>query len=274
MSNAWLIIAHNEFGILQQLLSQLDAPECDFFVHIDKKVKSLPHLKVERGRLFLLEKRIDVRWGHVSQIETELHLLETALDKGRYEHYHIISGTHLPLKPISAILAFFEKHAGEEVLRLWTPNEGDADFKLRRYHFPIRNFKSVNSFRRTVCQFTWRCVIGIQRVLGIRHFKDHVFFKSDNWMSFTPKAAEYLVSRKKEILKKYRWSFCADEYFAATELKEAVNIFKLYDCRHFLFVDFIDGIPRTLFLDEIPELRKTEYLFARKFSESISFKKA
>ena len=98
MTHAWLIIAHNEWGILQRLVSELDAPECDFYVHIDKKVKDLPLLKVEKGRLIMLENRVDVRWGSVSQIECELTLFEAAAANGPYDFYHIISGVTLPLK--------------------------------------------------------------------------------------------------------------------------------------------------------------------------------
>lgn len=72
MKHAWLIIAHNEFGILQRLVSMLDDERSDFFIHFDKKVKVLPEITVEKGRLFILENRVDVHWGSVSQIETEL----------------------------------------------------------------------------------------------------------------------------------------------------------------------------------------------------------
>ena len=270
MSHAWLIIAHNEFGILQQLISMLDTPECDFFIHIDKKVKSLPDLNVSQGRLFLIDNRIDVRWGHISQIETELVLLEAALDTDHYNHYHIISGTHLPLKPFAFISSFFENHSGEEIMRFWPNDDGEADFKLRRYHFPIRGFKSRNRLQRSFCQFFWKCALKIQKLFGIRHFRDIRFYKTDNWLSLTERAAGFLVKRKKQILRKYRWSFCGDEFFVASELKSAKDIvFRIFDCQNLLYADFIKDTPRTLTLNEIPDLSKSEYLFARKFSDSL-----
>ena len=266
--HAWLIIAHNEFCILQRLITALDVPECDFYVHIDKKVKQLPTLKVSKGHLYVLNDRVDVRWGHVSQIETELLLLETARNQGPYKHYHIISGTHLPLKPVEEILRFYESHSSEEILRFWPKDEGDADFKLRRYHFPIWDFKSSNNARRSVCQFTWKCVLKDKKVFGIRHHKQEQFLKSDNWLSLTDAAAKYIVPRKKEILKKYRWSLCGDEYFVATELHLAGNNFRINNCQNLLYVDFVNDSPKTLSLTDYPVLCKTDYLFARKFSEN------
>lgn len=267
MAHAWLIIAHREFGILQRLIAVLDSPECVFYVHIDKKVKDMPYLKVSQGKLHILNDRIDVRWGHVSQIQTELLLLETTLRHGPYEHYHIISGTHLPLKPIEKILWFYESHPGEEIMRLWPADPGEADFKLRRYHFPIRNYKSSNNMRRSVSLFCWKCVLKIQKVFGISHHKQEVFIKADNWLSLTHEAAGFIVSRKEEIIKKYRWSLCGDEYFIPSELNSAGNHFKIYDCPSLLYVDFVKDSPRNLSLSDYPHLCKTDYLFARKFSD-------
>ncbi len=267
MSHAWLIIAHNEFGILQRLITSLDAPECDFFVHIDKKVKQLPILKVSKGRLFVLENRIDVRWGHVSQIETELLLLKTALKQGPYEHYHIISGTHLSLKPVEYLLDFYHSHSSEEIIRMWPPDKGDADFKLRRFHFPIRNFKSPDKFCRAICNFTWKCSLKVQKVLGIKHLKKEYFYKTDNWLSLTEEAANYLIEREKSILKKYRWSLCGDEYFVVSELMRAEDQFCFFDYQKLLYAEFKKDSPYSLSLSVLPTISKTDYLFARKFTE-------
>ena len=182
MRHAWLIIAHNEFTVLQKLVSMLDDARSDFYIHYDKKVPQIPEIKAQQGRLFVLPERIDVRWGTVSQIKTELLLLATAQKNGPYAHYHIISGTHLPLKPVSELFKFYDSHAGEEIMRFWNDDAGDADFKLRRYHFPIRNIKSFGkSFVKSLDNIIWRANLGIQKALGIRHFKKTNFYKTDNW---------------------------------------------------------------------------------------------
>lgn len=141
MRNAWLIIAHNEFAVLQQLISLLDNERSDFFVHIDAKVREFPPLTVEKSRIFILDKRMDVRWGSVSQIETELVLMNFAKQKGPYSHYHILSGIHLPLKPIEGLLQLYDDHQGEEVMRFWDNNPNYADSKLHKHHFPLRNYR-------------------------------------------------------------------------------------------------------------------------------------
>jgi len=266
MNQAWLIITHNEFDILKRLISLLDNEQSDFFVHIDKKVKELPALSVKKGRLFILKDRVDVRWGSVSQIETELVLLEAALQNGPYSHYHILSGTHLPLKPVNELIEFYNNHADEVVARCWPKDDGDADFKLRRYHFPLRHYKFGSAFQRRICQLTWRCVIKVQIIIGIRHLKKEAFIKTDNWLSLTENACKYLVSNKKQVLKKYRWSFCGDEYFVASELKE--KGFRFFDCQNLLYVQFQYDTPSAIALDDYPRIQETGCLWARKFSSN------
>lgn len=267
MKQAFLIIAHNEFNILQRLVTMLDASESDFYIHYDKKVESLPNIIVKYGKLVVLKERIDVRWGTVSQIEVELLMLETALKQGHYSFYHILSGVHLPLVPFEKLTAFYESHYGEEIMRFWPVDEGEADFKLRRYHFPIRNFKSSNLVIRALCQKTWTAVIKLQKILGIRHLKNDIFFKTDNWMSLSDKACRFLVNQKAALLKKYRWSFCGDEYFIATELMVKPSDFRIFNCQNLLYVEFRYDTPRTFPLNYYSELQKTGSLWARKFTD-------
>ena len=272
MRHAWLIIAHNEFEVLQRLVSMLDAPESDFYIHFDKKVPALPNIRVGQGRLTVLEKRIDVCWGTVSQIETELLLLAEAHKNGPYGHYHILSGTHLPLKPVSELMTFYNSHTGEEIMRFWEKDEGDADFKLRRYHYPMRYFKSqAHPVRKRVDAFIWKAALKFQKVFGIRHHRQCNFKKTDNWLSLSEQGCSYLIEHRNKILKKYRWSFCGDEYFAATELLLAPTPSHIYDCQNLLYVEFLKDTPKSFPMSVYSELQQTEFLWARKFSEvSIS----
>lgn len=266
MRHAWLIIAHNEFDILQRLVSLLDDARSDFFIHFDRKVQMLPTLHVEKGRLFVLENRVDVRWGSVSQIEAELALLDVALQNGPYAHYHILSGTHLPLKPIDELLAFYDSHNGEEVMRRWADDTGDADFKLRRYHFPLRHYKYGSAVQRCACQLAWQVVIKVQKILGIRHLEEYFFSKTDNWLSLSEAGCQYLVTHKDRILQKYRWSFCGDEYFAASELMSSPTAFKIFDCQQLLYVEFQKDTPKTFTLADYPQLQESGFYWARKFT--------
>lgn len=244
----------------------LDTPESDFYIHFDKKVKEIPQVAVKHGRLIVLEHRIDVRWGTVSQIEVELLLLRTAIEHGPYGHYHILSGTHLPLVAVSELLEFYNAYDGKEIVRFWPEDPGDADFKLRRYHFPIKNFKNGHPVRRQLCQLIWRIVVRIQKILGIKHYKREVFHKTDQWLSLTERSAKYLAENRSQILRKYRFSLCGDEYFVASELLASGLGFDLQNIPYLLYVRFIKESPESMSLDFYSELKKTRCIWGRKFT--------
>lgn len=265
---AWLIIAHNEFPVLQHLVSMLDDERSDFYLHFDAKVKDLPTIEIEKGRLFVLKDRVDVRWGTISQLQAELKLLETARQSGPYTHYHILSGVHLPLKPFDELMQFYDEHPDEEIVHFWPEDKGDADFKMRRFHFPVQDLKCPESWRRNLCQTTWTAVLKVQKVFGIRHLKNCSFRKTDQWLSVTEAACSFLILNKERILRKYRWAFCPDEYFIASELLTDGH-FNFYDCQNLLFVEFDRESPKAFPMNQFNELQKTGFLWARKFTASI-----
>ncbi len=268
MTHAWLIIAHNEFGILQRLVSALDAPQCDIFIHIDKKVKHLPHIHTEHSRLFNLTDRIDVRWGSVSQIRCELTLFETAAAAGPYDYYHVISGTTLPLKSLRVILDFFQGYAGKTIFA-WLGKDPHYQemLKMHRYNLFLHNYSSPNPLLKRLSQFLWKCAIAVQRLVGIEAHRGKAFYKSNNWLSLTEEAVQYLLSRKKEILKTYRYTFCGDEYFVPTELMSSPLKDSLVSDERYLLHNIERSNASVYHLSELEELCKTEYLFARKFTE-------
>jgi hypothetical protein len=269
MKHAWLIIAHNQFGILQRLVSLLDDERSDFFIHIDKKVRDLPNVHVDHGHVYFLSNRIDVRWGTYSQIQAEMALFSTAMEKDTYDYFHIISGTTLPLKSIDEIDAYFEKLAGKStVIGLCKDDPYQETLKIHRYNLFTRNYASNKPFRRQASQFLWKSGIAIQRLLGIRINRDSVFYKASNWVSLSRDAVQHLLSRRDAIEKTYRYSFCGDEYFVPSELMASPS-FK--DCvindEFYLKHNIGRSNAETLRLEDFPALRQSQYLFARKFAQ-------
>lgn len=267
MTHAWLIIAHNEFEILQLLVSALDDVRNDLYVHIDKKVKTFPRLSVQKSHLFLLENRLDVRWGARSQISCELLLMSTALKNGQYDRFHIISGTHLPLKSNDQIAAFFERYEGCELMHIWEKDDRDIGNKLQRYNLFVDGFSSPSPRIQKLSRSCWAIMQGLQKRLRINRFPEKTFVKSDNWVSLTQRAAAYLVGHCADIRRKYRFSYCGDEYFVATELNEAGG-FHIVNTESLLKVDFVRHNPRVYTMDDYETLASSYCLFARKFSSS------
>lgn len=63
---AFCIIAHNNPLTLSTLISQIDSPYNDIYLHIDKKTdidKLLNRIYVKDSKFVVLKNRIDVKWG-------------------------------------------------------------------------------------------------------------------------------------------------------------------------------------------------------------------
>lgn len=98
--HAYLIICHNNFKILQMLLSAIDDDRNDIYIHVDKKTVDVPFEDIRstvcHSPLTFIE-RTFVNWGGYSQINVELALLSEAT-KTPHAYYHLISGVDFPLK--------------------------------------------------------------------------------------------------------------------------------------------------------------------------------
>lgn len=259
MKHAWLVIAHNEFEILQMLIDALDHPESDIYVHIDKKVKELPVLNASKSKLQVLEKRLDVRWGSVSQIECELLLFETANEHGPYDYYHVISGTTLPLKPFSELDAFFRAAEGKSVLMGLCKDEPYQErLKMRQYNLFLS--------KRRAGQFLWKSAIAVQRILGIETNKGKEFYKASNWLSLTEEAVKYILSRKEEIRKVYRYTFCGDEFFIPSELMSSPLKDRIISHEQYLYQEMGRATTVAFPLGALEGMKASAYLFARKFT--------
>lgn len=267
MKHAYLIIAHHEFEILQALVSALDVDSNDIYIHFDKKVKRIPELVAGKARLYILGNRIDVRWGHVSQIVCEYALFEASFNNEQYyTRYHLISGTHIPLKKQIDIMRFFQESPDIEFLNFLETSEYEKDLKLRRYHFFLKHFRSSNLVLQRCVQLLWRGILKIQFIFNVRCAKIDVGFKASNWVSLTEKAVAYILTEKMNILERFEYSFCGDEFFIPYLLEKQKDTFVVEGDKHLLFNEFEGATPRTITSDDYNFLIESKYLFARKFS--------
>ena len=268
MKHAYLIIAHNEFEVLRQLISVLDDERNDIFVHIDKKIKVLPRLECRNSNLHIIKDRVDVRWGHISQIECEYKLFESSFLPNKYDRFHLISGTHLPLKSQDELYAFFNNISGKELITSIYTDAYEAKFKLGVYHFFVKNYMAPEKFNRSCSVLLENLSVKMQLALGIHRDSSPFTHKAANWVSLSSNAMEYVVNKKDSILKRFNQTFCGDEFFVPYLLNMDKGRFEIVDNDQWLYHDFDGSRPRVLNEDDYEFLINSNYLFARKFSSS------
>lgn len=276
MRHAFLILAHNEFQILRILLSMLDDERNDIFLHIDKKVVlgSLEQglFQLAKARLFVLEERIDVRWGDISVIKAELLLFETASMKGPYDYYHLLSGVDLPIKSQDYIHRFFAENKGYEFVpySCGKANLEDLKRKVFKYHLFCRYYKiPPRVLKKQVASFR-KNFLKLQDFFHYSRPEEIEFKKGSNWVSITHELLIILLAKKSFILRRFKYVCCGDEIFLQSILWNSKRRSYIYPGSEQLnaglrAIDWERGNPYVWKMEDLHYLLETDHLFARKF---------
>jgi len=277
MKHAFLIMAHNEFGILEKLLRLLDDERNDFYIHIDKKVPDFPFERfrsiAKKSAVYFTE-RLDVRWADFSLTECQLLMLKEATRRG-YRYYHLLSGVDLPLKSNDAFHAFFERNDGREFVHFCSEEQTEAiRFHVEYYHFR-RLMRSDNALSRAAGYALTGASMLLYK-LGIkRHWDRNIRLGyGSNWCSITDELAAYIVEKEAWLRRQFRLTCISDELYIQTLVENSAFREKLYrsekddnplsNMRH---IDWKRGKPYVFCSGDFDELMDSPCLFARKFSE-------
>ncbi len=226
-----MIMSHDNFSVLIEILKGLDHERNDIFLHIDSKVEKFPISEIKeaikKGRLFFV-KRMSVSWGGYSQIACELLLMDEAIKTDHHKYYHLITGATYPIKSIESILDFFDNHEGFEFIGY--DNSKDYSSRVKRYNVfnevgksttKTDEFKSFirNKFR------------GLQKKIGYVYgpAKNIEFKKGFVYWSLTEEAIKNALSKKEKIEKTFKHSFCGDELFMQTIVFNSIFREKIFD---------------------------------------------
>ena len=277
MKHAYLIMAHDQFNALKELVNVLDDPRNDIYIHFDKKVKDVPESallsrKKGNGKLVVLgpKSRVNVIWGDVSQIKAEYALLKCAYEFGekwgKYDYYHIISGTHFPLKSNDDLNAWFEERNGSSILRHVELTEEEIQMRFGLYHYFLKHLVDKRRFINKMYHLGWRLVLGVQKKLGIKRDTTFIKGKASQWCSLTDDAVKLLLTKEKEALRHFRRSFCCDEFFVLSVL-EGSGLPYIFDDR-ICYVEFVNTTPKVFKEEDCGYLMDSGALFFRKMYDS------
>lgn len=282
MKHAYLIMAHNQFYVLEVLLKLIDDERNDIFLHIDKKVSNFDfdYLRtiVKKSNLYYT-RRYDVRWADISQTMATINILEEAIkNKQRYKYYHLLSGVDLPLKTQDQIHAFFKDKNNEFIHFCSKENRMKVMDRYIYLHFFTKHLREKNIY--IISRFLDIIISFFQKILDKRSNKfDGIKIKvGANWFSITDNFAKYVIERKNDIERLYSHTKMADESFLQTLVynsKFRKNLFKkgienddYIACLR--YIDWTRGNPYVWKIEDYNRLINSNYLFARKFDEEES----
>lgn len=286
MKHAFLIIAHNKWNQLIDLLKQIDSCNHDIFIHIDKKCKNIPIEEINNCvKLSNIEiySEYKVYWGSFQIVQTEIFLMKKAFEK-EYDYYHLLSGMDLIIKSQRYIDDFFEKNKGYEFVHFDTNERLKTDKEIERrtkYFHIFTNYRRRYSIKifNLFFDFLARFSLIVQMFLGIdrrKKFPNDVIKYGSQWFSITNDLVTFILENEKKIYSIFKKSKCADELFVQTLVYNSRFKDSLYNKKfdddvnaNMRLIDIKkrgkNGNPYVWTINDKEEIKKSECLFARKF---------
>lgn len=108
MKVAILLMVHKNVNQINRLLNTLNHPNCDIFIHIDKK-SNISKLDFEKNsNIYVLDRRFDIVLFSFQMIKATLALIEYANSKNDYDYFILMSGQDYLLIPLGEIIRKLE----------------------------------------------------------------------------------------------------------------------------------------------------------------------
>lgn len=215
--------------------------------------------------------RIDVRWGNVSQIQTEMNLFELA-SQVEHSYYHLISGIDLPLHSQDYIHQYFE---GKNLEYIGYSPCWDVRERVFCHNLFMQQMRFPNRYVRGCLQKMRQLYNKVQIFVGYKRKQpDYVFHAGCNWVSITHDFVLALLAKKDEILQMYKYSYCPDEIYKQTFAYNSEFRNRIYDMDDefegcLREIDWKRGRPYVWHKEDYEYLSKSKRIFARKFDEKV-----
>lgn len=271
--HAILIIAHNQFEILEKLVQQLDHERNDIYIHIDKRSGKFDESRIKnlcaRSKVTFIP-RMKVYWGDSSMVECELRLIEAALASGEdYTYMHLLSGADLQIKDSEKIFSFFDANPDRQFIALRNPLSGING--MNRYHY----FMRLRAWNKYIARILDMISAFVQRLLKVNRLKGTAYriCKCQQWFSITGACAAYTVSQREFIEKYTKYTSCSDEMAIGTVIANSEFWPQVYEPfrspgGHMRLIDRDrneGASPHTFTMDDWDMIEKSPYFWARKF---------
>jgi hypothetical protein len=229
-----------------------------------------------------------VNWAGFSQVEAMLALMNCALPSmDKDDRIMFLSGSDFPIRDLQTINQFFSRHPETEFLEYFYLEGRNSDVRRSsNYHrWDLRYFKKRGSLFYKFNTLMIRILTVLETILrGKKEFTSLHLASGSQWFSITKSCASELLSlRTVEYDLYFKTYFAPDESYFATlfsqskfnksnlnrgALTPVAGKSRLWQARNLTYVD--ETLDRWLTLLDLPNLVKSNYLFARKFDSALS----
>lgn len=281
MKNIFAVICHELSPSLVYTVKKLASDKSNIvLIHVDLKTQINYFSFLSSDNIILIDKRLDVKWGHVSQIDAMLVLLEISLQYD-FKYFSLISGDCVLTKSTDYIAKLFQEPDVEYIA--FQDNNSGIDPALRLKNLYHKHFWGKQ--KSLSCKLTCKYYSLLYR-LGMHQnpYMDSLppLHKGTNWFSITQKTVVRVmdfVKKNETYHQAFKQSICGDEVFFHTIIGNLADI-KLYQAsktkhlpaKALRYIDWFSGpeFPKILSEADFNNIIQSNCIFARKFSKQIS----
>lgn len=231
----------------------------------------------------LIKERIPVRWGSFLAVEAHLALISAALQDGKADYLHLLSGECLPVKTAEEFNAYLEGHAGKQFIsHIPMPpsrkgGEGWGPNRIDKYHFYEYFDPRATNPKDVIVRYINQVLRIGQRVLkkaGIyRRYSASLppVYVGSTWWSLTRECCDWclrFIAENPAFVRRFRFTQYPEEMFFHTMLMASPYKEHLLS-ENLRFIVFASSdVPHATFvtMQYLPSLQEPNILIARKFT--------
>jgi hypothetical protein len=283
MSIAYLVLAHTAPEQVARLVGRLSNPRDAVIVHVDRRSDMRP-FEAAFARLpvapIMTPRRTPVHWAGHGIVAATLILMRTALAQPRtFSHLVLISGADYPIRSNDELQEHFAGHPGESFMS-WSAGDhpapvsdeqrrGNAEWywsgdlhRLTSWTISVRGRRWQFPSERVPYQIPRRLPRGLRTP-----------YQGSAWWNLTPEAADYclrFLARRPDAAAYFRFVLMPDENIFQMILLAAGSPLRDTIVNEDLrYMHWAGNSPPTLTAADVPEMRASHKLFARKLDLAV-----
>lgn len=273
-NHAFIFQVHKNPELLRRILSVLEADNHYFFINVDLKCNNYNDFKNIANDIKNIHfiDRINVHHGGISQINCTLALLNSVIDSSiTFDFIHSLSGQDYPLRSNKQFDAFFEETEFSYMA-----------FETDSYHEKCMKSKYPSRVNNWYFNNNYSTISKIYRYSGLFTLLNLIIKRKEikklwggwSWFTFNSATTHYILDylrQHPEYLKRFNHTFCGDELFFQTILKNNISELKINTQMPLRFVSWVPKRvidnpyrPFTLNENEFEEIINSQAFFCRK----------
>jgi hypothetical protein len=262
---AFFILMHKNPEQVTRLVERLNSPQSSFFIHVDARANHHVNSHITRFALahsnVTCVQRHRCHWGDFGIVAGTLACIRAALAGKHFDRALLLSGQDYPIKPLDRILAHVAEHPSAEFIEAFPLNAQNRWTKKWGYVNATARYRwYIFRFRRTAFPIPMKRRVPMNLTAS----------GGSQWWCLSHDALRYVirfVEKRPDVMKYFKNVSIPDETVFQTILYNSPfrNRVICDDLHCTVWQKTTTRHPAFLTEDQIPLMRESNKMFARKF---------